>query len=207
MGGKVLGALTALTALAGTLCLGVALAATAAAGLGAGGSGPGPAAGSEGGQPGGGAPGPDEPGIGAGAGTAIGSIPTAMAVLYRTADTAVCPTMPWQVLAAVGTVESDNGTSTAPGVHSGANYAGAEGVMQFEPATFAEYDQPVPPGGVAPPSPYDATDAVYAAARMLCADGAGAGRVASAVYAYNHSSAYVEDVLTVAVSYGMAVTG
>jgi hypothetical protein len=37
----------------------------------------------------------------------------------------------------IGTVESDNGQSNLPGVHSGANSAGAEGPMQFEPSTFA----------------------------------------------------------------------
>ena len=37
-----------------------------------------------------------------------------------------CPGLPWTVLAAIGTVESDNGQSTLPGVHSGANSAGAE---------------------------------------------------------------------------------
>jgi hypothetical protein len=47
--------------------------------------------------------------------------------------------------------------------------------MQFEPATFAAYDEPVPPGGAKPPSPYDAVDAVYAAARDLCANGAADG--------------------------------
>ena len=41
--------------------------------------------------------------------------------------------------------------------------------MQFLPATFAAYDWPVPPGGVSPPGPYDPADAVYAAARDLCA--------------------------------------
>ena len=40
------------------------------------------------------------------------------------------------MLAAIGRVESDSGQSTAPGVASGANHAGAEGPMQFEPATF-----------------------------------------------------------------------
>ena len=76
-----------------------------------------------------------------------------------------CIGLPWTVLAAIGTVESDNGQSDLPGVHSGANPAGAEGPMQFEPATFAAYDTPVPPGGAKPPSPYDPTDAVFAAAR------------------------------------------
>ena len=42
--------------------------------------------------------------------------------------------------------------------------------MQFEPATFAEYDEPVPPGGAIPPSPFDPTDAVYAAVRLRYAN-------------------------------------
>ena len=74
--------------------------------------------------------------------------------------------------------------------------------MQFEPATFAAYDEPVPPGGADPPSPYDPTDAVYAAARLLCADGgAGGADLSGAVYAYNHSTAYVGQVLALAQSY------
>jgi cell wall-associated NlpC family hydrolase len=114
-----------------------------------------------------------------------------------------CPGLPWTVLAAIGTVESDNGQSALPGVRSGANSAGAEGPMQFEPSTFAEYDEPVPPGGADPPSPYDPTDAVYAAARDLCANGAANGAdLAEAVYAYNHSSSYVSQVLALAQSYG-----
>lgn len=49
--------------------------------------------------------------------------------------------------------------------------AGAEGLSQFEPSTFAEYDLPVPPGGANPPSVWDPTDAAWAEARMLCGDG------------------------------------
>jgi len=134
--------------------------------------------------------------------TARGSIPPAMLALYQQAA-ATCPGLPWTVLAAIGTVESANGTSTLPGVRSGANSAGAEGPMQFEPATFAAYDQPVPPGGANPPSPYDPTDAVYAAARMLCANGAANGaNLAAAVFAYNHASWYVSEILDLARSYG-----
>ena len=115
---------------------------------------------------------------------------------------ATCPGLPWTVLAAIGTVESDNGQSTLPGVHSGANSAGAKGPMQFEPATFAEYDEPVPPDGADPPSPYDPVDAVYAAARLLCANGASGGTdIAGAVEAYNHSASYVAQVLALAQSY------
>jgi len=131
----------------------------------------------------------------------LSDIPPAMLSLYEVAAT-TCPGLSWTTLAAIGTVESDNGTSTAPGVTSGANAAGAEGPMQFEPRTFAEYDLPVPEGGTNPPSPYDPVDAVYAAARLLCANGAADGLdVAGAVYAYNHSTAYVTEVLELAAVY------
>ncbi|MGH9075514.1 MAG: NlpC/P60 family protein [Acidimicrobiales bacterium] len=134
--------------------------------------------------------------------TATASIPPAMLALYQQAAT-TCPGLPWTVLAAIGTVESDNGQSNLPGVHSGINFAGvAEGPMQFEPATFAHYDEPVPPGGVSPPDIYDPTDAVYAAARMLCATGAATDAdIRSAVFAYNHSTSYVDQVMSLAHSY------
>ena len=68
--------------------------------------------------------------------------------------------------------------------------------------TFAEYDQPVPPGGANPPSPYDPVDAVYAAARDLCANGAAnSANLSGSVYAYNHSQSYVAEVLALANSY------
>ena len=134
--------------------------------------------------------------------TATSAIPPAMLALYQQAAT-TCPGLPWTVLAAIGTIESDNGTSTLPGVRSGANAAGAMGPLQMLGPTFAEYDQPVPPGGASPPSPYDPVDAVYAAARMLCADGAANGAdIPGAVLAYNHASWYVAEVLSLAHSYG-----
>ena len=83
-----------------------------------------------------------------------------MLALYQQAA-ATCPGLSWTILAAIGTIESDNGQSDLPGVHGGANAAGAVGIMSFEPSTFAADDQPVPPGGVNPPSPYDPTDAVF----------------------------------------------
>ena len=67
---------------------------------------------------------------------ALADIPPAYLALYLDAAQ-TCPGLPWGVLAGIGKVESDNGQSDAPGVHSGANFAGAEGPMQFEPATFA----------------------------------------------------------------------
>jgi len=134
--------------------------------------------------------------------SATSAIPPAMLALYQQAAT-TCPGLPWTVLAAIGTVESGNGTSTLPGVHSGANSAGAEGDMQELASTFAEYDTPVPPGGANPPSPYDPTDAVYAAARMLCANGAANGaNLNQAIFDYNHATWYVNEVLALAQTYG-----
>ena len=150
-------------------------------------------------------------GVGGGApastAAATARIPPAMVALYEQAA-ATCPGLPWTILAAIGTVESDNGQSTLPGVDAGTNRAGAQGPMQFEPATFAAYDEPVPPGGAAPPSPYDPADAVYAAARLLCANGAAGGAdPAGAVYAYDHSTSYVAQVLALAQSFAAPSSG
>jgi len=121
--------------------------------------------------------------------------------LYRQAA-ATCPGLVWNVLAAIGTIESGNGTSNQPGIHAGANAAGAEGPMQFEPATFAEFAEPVPLGGAEPANPYDPTDSVYAAARLLCANGARNGAdLPGAVFAYNHAGWYVVEVLALAGQY------
>jgi len=145
-------------------------------------------------------------GLGLGSGsrpnTAVGrTIPADYLTLYQQAAV-TCPGLPWNVLAAIGTIETDNGQSQLPGVHSGANYAGAEGPMQFEPATFTAYATPVPPGGANPPSPYDPTDAIYAAARDLCANGArDAANLPAAVFAYNHADWYVTQVLSLAARY------
>ncbi|HEX4862841.1 MAG TPA: NlpC/P60 family protein [Acidimicrobiales bacterium] len=140
------------------------------------------------------------------ASTASAEISPEMLALYQQAAV-VCPGLDWRVLAAIGTVESGNGTSALRGVRSGRNPAGAEGPMQFEPATFGAYATPVPPGGADPPSPYDPTDSVYAAARMLCTDGAAdPSRLGGAVFAYNHSNVYVSTVLAIARSMGPSAT-
>ena len=132
---------------------------------------------------------------------ALNDIPPAYLALYLAAAR-TCPGLPWAVLAGIGKVESDHGRSTAPGVHSGANYAGAEGPMQFEPATFAQYATDANHDGST--SPYDPADAIYAAAAMLCANGAASGTqqgFKQAVFAYNHSWAYVTQVLAWAARY------
>lgn len=74
--------------------------------------------------------------------------------------------------------------------------------MQFEGATFAEYAV-VGPGGATPASPYDPIDAVYTAAHMLCANGAGTpSRLYGAVFDYDHTRVYVETVLVLAHALG-----
>jgi len=115
---------------------------------------------------------------------------------------ATCPGLPWPVLAAIGRIESDSGRSTLPGVSSGHNAAGAEGPMQFEPPTFQAYAT-VGPGGAVPASPYDAIDAVYTAATMLCANGGShPSTLPAAVGDYNHSQRYVDTVLVLGQALG-----
>jgi cell wall-associated NlpC family hydrolase len=137
---------------------------------------------------------------------AAAQVPAGMLSLYERAAPA-CPGLSWALLAAVGTVESDNGTADLPGVRSGANGSGAEGPMQFEPGTFARYADPVPAGGLTPPTPYDPVDAVFAAARYMCSLGAVSDPLLALV-AYNcgntgticqkASSGYASEVLGLA---------
>ncbi|MGA5564263.1 NlpC/P60 family protein [Streptomyces platensis] len=132
----------------------------------------------------------------------VGDIPPKMLALYRQAAPAACRGLDWSVLAAIGKVETDHGRH--PTMRSS---AGAVGPMQFLPSTFTGYAYPVPPGGANPPTPWDATDAVYAAARMLCANGAKDGTshgVYKAIYSYNHADWYVRKVLAQAKSYATA---
>jgi len=58
-----------------------------------------------------------------------------------------------------------------------------------------------------PTHPYDPIDAIYAAARMLCANGARDGAdLHGAIYAYNHTETYVVDVLNHAHTYAATTT-
>ena len=113
-----------------------------------------------------------------------------------------CPGLPWSVLAGIGKVESNHGRSRLPGVQSGSNSAGAEGPMQFLPTTFARYAVDADPSSLL--TPYNPADAIYTAARMLCAKGARGGSdagIEQAVFAYNHAWWYVSDVLAWAARY------
>lgn len=111
-------------------------------------------------------------------------IPMFLLPIYQAA--AVQYGVPWQVLAAINEVETNYGSDLS------ISSAGAEGWMQFMPATWLEYGVDVQDAGYA--DPYNPVDAVFAAARYLRAAGA-AKSLKGAIYAYNHSQAYVESVL------------
>ncbi len=85
----------------------------------------------------------------------------------------------WNYLAAINLIE------TALGRIDGVSTAGAQGPMQFLPATFAVYGDG---GDIHAPR-----DAIMAAARMLAANGFAADRD-HAIYQYNHANAYVRAV-------------
>jgi hypothetical protein len=130
-------------------------------------------------------------------------IPSGYLRLYRTAARR-CPGLSWDVLAAVGKVESDHGRSPLPGVRSGWNAAGAAGPMQFGIGVgragnaWARYGDDFNRDGR--PSVYDPGDAIPAAARYLCAAGA-PRRLDRALYAYNRSWVYVAKVKAIAARY------
>ena len=102
------------------------------------------------------------------------------------------------MLAAIGKVESDHGRVRLPGVRSGSNWAGACGPMQIGCV----------PGSKAGNSwaryghgrPHDPANAIPAAARYLVDHGA-RRNLDRAIYAYNHSRAYVAKVKQLARRY------
>jgi cell wall-associated NlpC family hydrolase len=128
----------------------------------------------------------------------VASIPVDYLVLYQQAAAAY--NIPWELLAAIGTVESENGQN--PNIDQ-PNSAGAEGPMQFLPATFAEYASAA---GDPDPSILNPRDAIYAAAAMLAANGAPTN-TSQAAYAYNHAQWYVDEVLALEASYTAQAAG
>jgi len=139
-------------------------------------------------------------------GEAIADIPPELLPVYQQAAHDTC-NMPWGVLAAVGKTESDHGRSTLPGVHSGSNYAGAMGPMQFMPGTWAAMGVDGDHDGVK--DVYNPIDAIWGAANYLCHEGAGdPNRLRAAIFQYSGGDPHYVDVcLEIAARYMTAGTG
>jgi peptidoglycan DL-endopeptidase CwlO len=117
--------------------------------------------------------------------------------------------VPWVILAGIGKVESDDGQTTLPGVHSGWNAFGAAGPMQIGVTGAAGNTwggAPVHPAsekvdGVATDatgdgiaSVYVPADAIAGAAKYLLEHGI-LDNAQQAIFAYNHLESYVQTVL------------
>jgi membrane-bound lytic murein transglycosylase B len=121
---------------------------------------------------------------------AAAEIPSELVPIYRAA--AKRYGVPWSVLAAINRVETSFGRNLS------VSSAGAMGWMQFMPGTWKAYGTDANGDGQA--DPYDRTDAIFSAARLLAANRA-ATNLRGAVWLYNHSNSYVATVLELARSY------
>jgi len=124
-----------------------------------------------------------------------GGRPGSYLELFKASAARYCPGLSWTVLAAIGQIESGDGANPGP------SSAGALGPMQFLPSTWQVYGISAF-GQTGPPDIMNAYDAVPSAARLLCANG---GRTAAglrgAIFAYNHATWYVNEVLALAQEY------
>src|SRR3954471_24761699 len=112
------------------------------------------------------------------------AIPPFLLPIYQAAGTEYG--IRWEVLAAINEIETNYGRNL------NVSSAGAEGWMQFMPATWKDYGVDGNKDGLA--DPYSPVDAIFAAARYLKAAGADKD-LRGAVYAYNHADWYVDSVL------------
>jgi len=123
--------------------------------------------------------------------------------------------VPWTLLAGIGEVESNDGRSTLPGVHSGANAFGAAGPMQIgiggaagdvwggaasHPASQVVNGVATDEDGNGTASVYDPADAIAGAAKYLLEFQVQTDP-SRAIFAYNHLQSYVQSVLFYAGQY------
>ena len=122
------------------------------------------------------------------------SIPPKVKALYVAAATRY--QLPWTLLAGIGMEETAHARATATST------AGAQGLMQFMPATFATYG--VDGDGDGRASIRSDADSIFSAANYLTRVGVTQGPIGvrRALYTYNHAQWYVNDVLHYAHSYG-----
>jgi cell wall-associated NlpC family hydrolase len=159
---------------------------------------------------------------------ALSEIPSDLLPVYMSAAS-TCPGLPWQVLAAIGWVESHHaggradpatgdvrppivgpaldgthGFRAIPDQSQPDGWAHALGPMQFLSTTWrvtATLAPDRPPGAL--PDVNNAWDAIYSAASYLCAGQDHLNDVKTAVLRYNRSDAYVGEVITKAAAYGL----
>ena len=117
-----------------------------------------------------------------------------MKALYQAA--AARYAIPWTLLAGIGMEETGHGRSTAT------SSAGAHGLMLFIPATCAAVGVDGDRDGLV--DIRDDADSITSAANYLVRSGVtdGPDGVVKALYAYNHATWYVNDVLHYAHTYG-----
>ena len=119
------------------------------------------------------------------------SIPDFLMPIFQAAGTEY--DVPWQVLAAINQIETNFGKNLDT------SSAGAEGWMQFLPATWAQYGVDANGDGVK--DPFNPADAIFAAARYLHAAGASTN-LSGAIFSYNRANWYVSSVLLRAKFFG-----
>ncbi|MCA1053823.1 lytic transglycosylase domain-containing protein [Rossellomorea aquimaris] len=149
-------------------------------------------------------------------------IPSEYIPIYKAAEKEYG--VPWNLLAAHHRVETKFST-----MRTLISPVGAEGPMQFMPCTFVGWAHPtcgdlgkgeIPESQKTDPEvikkyggygvdgngdgladPFQIEDAIFSAANYLARNGAADGHIEQAVFAYNHSHDYVEDVMYFADKY------
>ncbi|MBI2169348.1 MAG: C40 family peptidase [Actinobacteria bacterium] len=158
-------------------------------------------------------------------------IPADLLPVYRSAAL-TCPGLPWQVLAGIEWVESGHGRGRVdpetgdvrppivgppidgrpgfariPDPTQPDGWAHALGPMQFLSSTWSRWATLAPdrPPGTEP-DVHNAWDAIYTAARMLCGGRPEVTDLRAALFSYNRSETYVEEVLAKAEEYGLGAS-
>jgi peptidoglycan DL-endopeptidase CwlO len=141
------------------------------------------------------------------------SIPANYLALFKA--TGARSGVPWVILAGIGKVESNDGQTSLPGVHSGSNAFGAAGPMQIgiggaagntwggapvHPASQVVSGVATDGDGDGVASVYDPADAIAGAAKYLLEHGV-LDNLTGAIFAYNHLQSYVQAVLQWAHTY------